>query len=154
VSTFIHAADIHLDSPLRGLERYEGAPIEAVRGAARAAFARMIDLAIEQRAAFILLAGDLYDGDWKDYNTGLFIAAQMARLDQAGIPVVLISGNHDAANRMTRQLRLPANVHRLPDARPGTDQGDGKIHGNGGLAHATLSAADGDHRAWAGLSVC
>lgn len=132
--TFIHAADIHLDSPLRGLERYEGAPIDAVRGAARDAFTRMIDLAIEERAAFIVLAGDLYDGDWKDYNTGLFIAAQMARLDQAGIPAVLISGNHDAANRMTRQLRLPANVHRLPDARPGTVRFDHlgvAIHGQG-----------------------
>lgn len=34
---FIHAADIHLDSPLRGLERYEGAPVQRIRDASRIA---------------------------------------------------------------------------------------------------------------------
>ena len=61
---FIHAADIHLDSPLRGLEGYEGAPVEEIRGAARRAFENLIQLAIDEEVAFILLAGDLYDGDW------------------------------------------------------------------------------------------
>ena len=67
---FVHAADIHLDSPLRGLERYEGAPVDELRGATRRAFENLVDLAIEDEVAFVLLAGDLYDGDWKDYNTG------------------------------------------------------------------------------------
>src|ERR1700677_4199640 len=58
--SFIHAADIHLDSPLRGLERYENAPVERIRGATRRAFERMIDLALERRVDFVLIAGDLY----------------------------------------------------------------------------------------------
>ncbi len=69
---FIHAADIHLDSPLRGLERYEGAPIEEIRSAPRSAFDNLVNLAIDEKVEFVLLAGDLYDGDWKDYNTGLY----------------------------------------------------------------------------------
>ena len=68
--TFLHAADIHLDSPLRGLERYEHAPVDRIRGATRRAFERMIQLAIDRRVDFVLIAGDLYDGDWRDYNTG------------------------------------------------------------------------------------
>lgn len=107
---FLHAADIHLDSPLKGLEKYEGAPVEEIREAARKAFSRLIDLAIDQRVAFVLIAGDLYDGDWKHINTGLFFVAQVSRLHRAGIPLYLIAGNHDAANRMTKSLNLPPNV--------------------------------------------
>ena len=118
--TFLHAADIHLDSPLRGLERYEHAPVERIRGATRRAFERMIDLAVERRVDFVLIAGDLYDGDWRDYNTGLYLAKQLGRLRDANIPVYIISGNHDAANKMTRTLRLPGNVRVLDDSRPET----------------------------------
>lgn len=107
---FLHAADIHLDSPLSGLERYEGAPVEEIRGATRRAFENMVQLAIKEAVDFVLIAGDLYDGDWKDAGTGLYFVKQMARLREARIPVFLIAGNHDAANKMTRELRFPDNV--------------------------------------------
>lgn len=110
---FIHAADIHLDSPLKGLERYEGAPIEEIRGASRRALENLVALAIEQEVDFVLLAGDIYDGDWKDFSTGLFFVKQMARLASANIPVLMIAGNHDAAGKMTRSLPLPKNVTLL-----------------------------------------
>ena len=110
---FIHAADIHLDSPLKGLEQYEGAPVDEIRGATRRAFENLVDLAIREEVQFLLLAGDLYDGDWKDHNTGLYFVRQMFRLRDAGIPVVAISGNHDAANKMTKSLPLPDNVEML-----------------------------------------
>ena len=63
---FIHAADIHLDSPLRGLEQYEGVPVQEIRNAARRALSNLVDLALDQKVAFVLIAGDLYDGDWRD----------------------------------------------------------------------------------------
>jgi DNA repair exonuclease SbcCD nuclease subunit len=118
--TFLHAADIHLDSPLRGLEQYEHAPAERIRAATRRAFERLIALALERRVDFVLIAGDLYDGDWRDYNTGLYLVRQLGRLRDAEIPVIIIAGNHDAANKMTRALRLPGNVQVLNDARPET----------------------------------
>ena len=118
---FVHAADIHLDSPLRGLESYPDAPVEQIRGAARRAFDNLVNLAIEEEAAFVLLAGDLFDGDWKDYNTGLYFTHRMGRLREAGIRVFLVSGNHDAASPLTRALSLPDNVtlfsHKKPETR-------------------------------------
>ena len=69
---FLHAADVHLDSPFAGWMQYEGAPVQALRGATRKAFAALIQLALAERVDFVILAGDLYDGDWPDYNTGLF----------------------------------------------------------------------------------
>ena len=106
---FIHAADIHLDSPLKGLEQYDGAPIDAIRGATRRALENLVGLALAERVDFVLIAGDLYDGTWRDHNTGLFFVRQMSRLREAGIPLYLIAGNHDAVNKMTRSLRLPKN---------------------------------------------
>jgi DNA repair exonuclease SbcCD nuclease subunit len=110
---FIHAADIHLDSPLRGLERYEGAPVEAIRGATRRALENLVQLCLSEAVDFLLIAGDLYDGDWRDYNTGLFLVSQMACLSRADIPVVIIQGNHDAASQITKNLCLPQNVIEL-----------------------------------------
>lgn len=117
---FIHAADVHLDSPLRGLERYEGAPVDEIRSATRRAFDNLIDLAIEEDVACVLLAGDLYDGDWKDYNTGLYFIERMRQLDAAGIHIFIVAGNHDAASQITKQLRLPGNVTLFSTSKPET----------------------------------
>jgi DNA repair exonuclease SbcCD nuclease subunit len=89
-----------------------------VQGATRRAFEKLIDLCIDEKAAFLLLAGDIYDGNWKDYSTGLFFALHLSRLGAADIPVVMIRGNHDAASQITRHLRLPLHVHELSVDRP------------------------------------
>ena len=115
---FIHTADIHLDSPLKGLEAHEDAPIEEIRGATRRAFDNLIDWAIEEKVDFILIAGDLYDGDWKDYNTGLFFAGRMGRLARAGIKVFIVSGNHDAASQISKTMPLPDNVTLFSSKKP------------------------------------
>ncbi len=108
---FIHAADIHLDSPMRGLTRYEGAPVEEIREASRRALENLIQLALKEGVSFVVLSGDVFDGDWRDYNTGLFFVSQMARLNQAGVRVFLAAGNHDAVSPISRSLRMPGNVH-------------------------------------------
>ena len=131
---FIHAADIHLDSPLRGLARYEGAPAHELRAATRQALENLVTLAIAEQATFVLLAGDLYDGDWRDYNTGLFFANEMRKLREAGIKVFVISGNHDAQSQISKSVRLPENVKQLSSRAPETivieDLGVA-IHGRG-----------------------
>lgn len=111
---FIHAADIHLDSPLERLETYEGAPVEEIRGATRRALENLVDLAIREQVDFVVIAGDLYDGDWRDHNTGLFFVRQAAKLIREGIPLYVIRGNHDAASVLTQSLPLPKN----PDGTP------------------------------------
>lgn len=110
----IHAADLHLDSPLRGLSARSRATLERVRTVTRRAFANLVELCVAERAGLLLIAGDVYDGDWRDYSTGLFFAHQMARLRDAGVTVVMIRGNHDAASQITKSLRLPDNVRELP----------------------------------------
>ena len=117
---FIHTADIHLDSPLHKLDYYEGAPKDEIRQATRRAFNNLVQTAIAEAVSFILIAGDLYDGDWKDYNTGLYLVSQMSRLRQAGISVYMVAGNHDAASKITKTLRLPENVHVFPSNKPAT----------------------------------
>ncbi|NYT59387.1 DNA repair exonuclease [Alcaligenaceae bacterium] len=117
---FIHAADIHLDSPLTGLSAYQDAPVHRLRTATREAFTRLVSLAIDAAVDFMVIAGDLYDGNWKDHNTGLYFVAQMGRLNRAGIPVYLLYGNHDAESQMTRKLLMPGNVHVFPANKAST----------------------------------
>ena len=132
--TFLHAADLHLDSPLRGLSRHEGAPVDEIRGATRRALTAMVDLALSEQVDFVVIAGDLYDGDQKDYATALFFHREMLRLRDAGIPVVAIRGNHDAESVITKALTLPENVTFLPVKHPGSFEVPGlpvSIHGQG-----------------------
>lgn len=117
---FVHAADLHLDSPLRGLPAYEGAPVDEVRGATRRALENLVELCVEESAALLVIAGDLYDGDWKDYSTGLFFVQQMARLRDAGVHVAWVRGNHDASSKITRHLNPPENVTELSFSAPET----------------------------------
>ncbi|MEM9828574.1 MAG: DNA repair exonuclease, partial [Planctomycetota bacterium] len=136
MARILHAADIHLDSPLQKLARYEGAPVDKIRGASRRALEAMADLAIRQQVDLVVIAGDLYDGDWVDQNTGLFFVRIAGQLVSAGIPLVVIRGNHDAANVMTRSLPLPKNPDGsgivLSAKRPETrvfDSIDVAVHG-------------------------
>jgi DNA repair exonuclease SbcCD nuclease subunit len=116
----VHAADLHIDSPLRGLDRYDGAPVERLRGATRRALENLVSLCVEARADALLLAGDVFDGGWRDFSTGLFFVSQMSRLREAGVPVVLVRGNHDAVSQVVKALRLPENVHELSAKKPTT----------------------------------
>lgn len=118
--SFIHAADLHLDSPLRGLEEYPGAPVERLRGATREAIGNLVSLCLEESVAFLVIAGDLFDYDWKDFQTALFVVQQFQRLERAGIPVFLIFGNHDAREDMSRKVPWPKNVEVFDHKRPET----------------------------------
>jgi exonuclease SbcD len=115
---FIHAADIHLDSPLTGLSAYPDAPVEMLRTATRDAFTNLVTEAIEQQIDFMVIAGDLYDGTWKDHNTGIYFCKEMGRLKKADIPVYLVFGNHDAESEMTKKLQLPDNVFTFDSRKP------------------------------------
>jgi DNA repair exonuclease SbcCD nuclease subunit len=131
---FVHAADLHLDSPLAGLSKYEGAPVEQIRGATRRALENLVKLCLAERAELLVIAGDLYDGDWRDYSTGLFFNKQMSALRAGNVRVVWIRGNHDAASKLTAHLNLPDNVrelsHKKPDSLLLEDLGVA-VHGQG-----------------------
>lgn len=110
----VHAADVHLDSPLRGLRRLgDDAVAATLRAASRGALEALVRLCEEERVDALLLAGDLYDGTWHDYATGRFFTRQAQRLADSGILVFLVSGNHDAESQITHSLTLPPTVHRF-----------------------------------------
>ncbi|MFT8762477.1 MAG: DNA repair exonuclease [Gluconobacter potus] len=117
---FLHAADIHLDSPLRGLSRYEGLPEAEIRGSTRRALDRLVETALTEKVDFVVLAGDLYDGSWQDVGTGLYMVRALSRLVQAGIRVVTLSGNHDAQSVIARELPLPEGIDHFSYDAPQT----------------------------------
>lgn len=117
---FIHTADVHIDSPLIGLTRHEGSAAERIRSATREAFDNLIGQAIDEQVAFVVIAGDLYDGEWRDFHTGLFFTLQMGRLGKAGIRAFVLYGNHDAESQITKRLSLPDNVNAFLARKPET----------------------------------
>ena len=107
---FLHAADLHLDSPLLGLAGKSPEFAVRVEQASRAAFDNLIDLAIAEGCRFVVLAGDIFDGNLRHMPTGLFFLSRMRRLADAGIAVFLVAGNHDAENEFASKLTLSTNV--------------------------------------------
>ena len=132
--SFIHAADLHLGSPFQGLAMKDASMAGMFMEASRRAFTTLVDQALERKVDFVLVAGDVYDGDWKDNKIGLFFNREVARLERAGIPVLLLKGNHDAESVITKTITLPQNVREFPVNKPGTftlDHLKVALHGQG-----------------------
>lgn len=92
---FVHAADLHLDTPFQGLGRVSDALAERMRDASLKAFDRLIELTRARGAAFLLLSGDIYDGAERGLRAQLRFRDGLARLSAHGIPTFVIHGNHD-----------------------------------------------------------
>ncbi len=107
---FVHAADLHLDSPFRAA--CEALPRELSAIFERAtfkAFERIVSLCLREKVDFLLLAGDLFDSKDKSVRARLKLAGELARLDQAGIPTFIVCGNHDPLSA-EGELGLPKSV--------------------------------------------
>lgn len=131
---FIHAADLHLGSPFKGLSVKDEQLAALFSSATRQAVTLLVSRAVELAVDFVVIAGDIYDGDWKDNKVGLFFNREMGRLQRAGIPVYLIRGNHDAESVITKTITLPDNVHEFATSKPSTfliDQKKVALHGQG-----------------------
>lgn len=112
---FLHIADLHLGSQLSAnfLDGTGGDNI--LKTANRRAVERLIDVAIDEEVDFLVIAGDLYDNDARSVQANTFLAEQFERLNDVGVPVYLIYGNHDPVGRATTYVELPENVHELDD---------------------------------------
>ena len=118
--TFIHAADLHIDSPLAGLRLKDEDVARRFAQAGRRAVEALIKETIESQAAFLIIAGDVFDGDWKDISTGLFFVRAISALHRAGIPAFIVKGNHDADSLMSRELPYPETVKIFPSRKAET----------------------------------
>jgi len=93
--SFVHAADLHLDTPFRGIGRAAEYVSEALRDASLEAFDRLVELAIDRDVAFVLLAGDIYDGPERGVRAQLRFYRGLERLNDASIYSFVVHGNHD-----------------------------------------------------------
>lgn len=114
---FIHAADIHLDSSSTKIKKLYGQKEISVIEATHQAFVFLIDYAVEQEVDFMVLSGDLFDSNWRDYSIGLFFIEQIQRLD---CPIYYIRGNHDSENRLFKSLPFPKNFMIFKSDQPQT----------------------------------
>ncbi len=137
---FLHAADLHIDSPLRGLEGATDAPLAQIRSAPRAAFEALVRLAHEEGVDFVILAGDVTDGAWRDMGTASFFNAQLKALSP--IKVYIKRGNHDAEANLLGNLPALPNVFTFSALRPETFHVDGlpvALHGQSYARRAELN---------------
>ncbi|MDX5475154.1 MAG: DNA repair exonuclease [Bacillaceae bacterium] len=108
---FIHAADLHLDSPFKGLHSLPHSILQLIRQSTFQAFQTIIDQAIKHNIDFLLLAGDLFDGEKRSLFAQAKLREGFIRLKEKNISVYIIHGNHDPVQSDTKSFRYPDNVH-------------------------------------------
>ncbi len=111
LTRILHTADLHLDSPLKSLALRDEEMRAKVDSATRAALTRIVDTALAERAAAVLVAGDLFDGIERSARTAAFLLGELDRLNAGNVRVFCIKGNHDADNPITGMIEMPGNVH-------------------------------------------
>ena len=107
---FIHAADLHLDSPFRGLANTSPKLRNELQAATLGAFERVVDHTIQSKADFLVLAGDLYDSKDRSLRALVAFRRQMERLAERDVSVYIVHGNHDPLNGWGSEFQLPPNV--------------------------------------------
>lgn len=107
----IHAADLHLGSPFKGLEQSTGELAEKLRQAGYTALSRLTALCIAQKVHALILSGDVYDHEGGTIKAQFALRDACKELERAGIAVFMVHGNHDPANSRADSLQFPANVH-------------------------------------------
>jgi DNA repair exonuclease SbcCD nuclease subunit len=114
-STFLHAADLHLGAPLQSLGSRLGEDVRAEALAlARRAFENLVEVAMAEQVAFVVLAGDVYDTSERDPAARRRVLLGLRRLAEADIPVFIAHGNHDPLTSAALSGELPANVTVFP----------------------------------------
>ena len=108
---FLHAADLHLDSPFKGLSEPPPAIARVIRDAALSALDRLVQTALEEQVDFVLIAGDVYDLRDRSLRAELRFLQAVERLQEAGIGVYVVHGNHDPLDGRRAALKWPDNVY-------------------------------------------
>ncbi|MBX6395007.1 MAG: DNA repair exonuclease [Alicyclobacillaceae bacterium] len=107
----VHCADLHLDSPFVGVEGEDPDLHEQLYEATFAAFSRIVDLCLSERADALTIGGDVYDRETRSLRAQLRFREEVARLAERGIPVFVVHGNHDPLSGWSAALEWPDGVH-------------------------------------------
>ncbi len=112
--SFVHSADLHLDSPFLGLKNLSDSHqkvLEILRNATFEAYREVIDLCISRQVDFLLVAGDVYDGASRSIRAEMRFRDGLQRLAEHGIRAYVVHGNHDPLDGWSHSLKMPEQVH-------------------------------------------
>lgn len=112
---FLHIADLHLDSPFKGVYGLSEQALIELRNSTFVAFERIISHALDVQPDFMLLVGDIYDGEHRSLKAQRRFQEGMEQLSKANIPVIVCHGNHDHLSGNWTRFSLPDNVTVLPE---------------------------------------
>src|SRR5690554_693454 len=112
--TFIHTADLHLDSPFLSHRELPASLFERIQDSTFKALERLVDAAIDLEVDFVLMVGDLYDGEDRSIKAQSRLRKQLVRLQKANIRVFITHGNHDHLAGKWLTFDMPDNVYVFP----------------------------------------
>ena len=110
---FIHTADLHLDTPFKGLSNWNSELAGKLKNATFAAFRNIVDLCLREHVDFLLISGDTFDSENRSLAAQLKFVSELKRLSDNGVRVYFICGNHDPLNAWLEDLQMPENVFRF-----------------------------------------
>ena len=131
---FVHCADLHLGSRFKGVSVRDPAMGEAMTESVFRSFSRIVDLAISERADFMVIAGDAFDESTITPATRHRFVSELSRL---GIPCFIARGNHDPHTDWESSIPYPSNVHEF-----GTEPERLRLEGLDGVEIVGVSFAD------------
>lgn len=118
--TFIHASDLHIGAPFKGLHALSPRWAKRLLSAISESYQKLIDAALASQVDFVVIAGDIFDSSRASYADYLTFFDGLKRLEEAGIAVYLCAGNHDPSSTWKQEyLSLPSNVVMFPADKPG-----------------------------------
>jgi len=113
--SFIHAADLHLDSPFKGLANVPEEMFNQIKDSTFKALDQLVETAIRRRVDFILIAGDLFDNEKQSLKAQIYLKKAFETLKKQGINVYISYGNHDYIHGNQYPVTYPDNVFVFPD---------------------------------------
>ncbi len=112
--SFLHAADLHIGSPFSGIGEVSEQIRDVLIGSTFQAFDNMVRLAVSKKVNFLVLSGDLFDCTEKNLRAFLRVRKGMNILEEEGISVFIVHGNHDPLDEISGTVELPGNCHVFP----------------------------------------
>jgi DNA repair exonuclease SbcCD nuclease subunit len=118
--TFIHAADLHLDSPFKGLANVPEEIFTQIQNSTFHALDQLVEAAIQKNVDFVLLAGDLFDNERQSLKAQIHLKKAFEKLEQYHINVYVSYGNHDFVSGNPHPVQYPKNVYVFEEETVGT----------------------------------
>jgi len=111
VLRFIHTADLHLDSPFKGMRHFPKQQVNEIYESTFRSFDQIVNHCIEKKVDFLLIAGDVYDSHEQSLRAKIHLRKGLEKLDAVGIYTYIIHGNHDPLKEKENEIKWPNKVH-------------------------------------------